>query len=585
MYERLTEVRAVRGVVFGLATVFLVAFVAWWAGTEARACRVPDCARKRLVPVNRASRLSRREAIRLATLGLSPPSGVTQMSGFPRASSTWCCGAALYYDIDDADARQEGLMPCTAECLQYTSPQIQRCYDSIWVMKSGGINARHFPVTMKGHPCSCMAVADLDGDSKPEIVIGNDINLPSSSKIPDSRIYVFNHDGSVPSGFPKDVARGPIPGGICLVDLDSWKAGGDSAPEILFGTRGWMASGVPYAGKITALNADGSYLASWNKSPDDYKVVNAPAVGDLLGGVNFPGNEVVFVVCRFYQSSGAYRYESQVMACKRDGTLLATYDLGDIATSSTGSMSSPAIGKILSYENNDITSNIVVCSGPNTTADPATDGKIWVLHLVPNGTGATIACDWSTAATIQQCEDENGNDVPDGFRADPAIADLDNDNQNEIVAFSAQGTLFVVDYVATAFTVTTATVATCALPIFRCSSPLVFDLDSDHSDMEIVVCTSLDPHDAAEPSVMVYKYSQANGLSKLYDIGPFPDNIEMTPALGDIDGDDKTDMLVQPLRGGLIYCLEFDNSDYDAAINAKGWPCMGRNAARTHCAD
>jgi len=168
--------------------------------------------------------------------------------------------------------------------------------------------------------------------------------------------------------------------------------------------------------------------------------------------------------------------------------------------------------------------------------------------------------------------------------ADPAIADLDNDNQNEIVAFSAQGTLFVVDYVATAFTVTTATVATCAIPLFRCSSPLVFDLDSDHSDMEIV--TGVAPSaGSTEASVIVWKYSQANGLFKLYDIGPFESSIEMTPALGDLDGDDKTDMLVQPLQGGLIYCLEFDNSDYDAAINAKGWPCMGRNAARTHCAD
>jgi hypothetical protein len=74
-------------------------------------------------------------------------------------------------------------------------------------------------------------------------------------------------------------------------------------------------------------------------------------------------------------------------------------------------------------------------------------------------------------------------------------------------------------------------------------------------------------------------------LTELYEIGPFEADTETTPAPGDIDGDDKTDIVVQPMSGGKIYCFEFDNSDNDSLINSKGWPCMGRNAARTHCAD
>ena len=473
-------------------------------------------------------------------------------------------------------------MPCTAESLRYGCPQIHRCCDSVWVMKSGGGNARGFPATMTGHPCSCMAVADIDGDIKPEIVIGSDINPADSAKQPDSRIYAFNHNGRAVSGFPKDVDRGPIPGGICLVDLDSWTEGGDSGPEILFGTRGWEVVGqAPNAGKITGLNADGSYIAAWNKAADDYYVSNSPAVGDLLGGQNFPGNEVVFVVNRFYIPGGQvqYVYESRVIVFKRDGTQLATYDLGDLAGPSM-TMSSPAIGKILTYGNNDITSNIVVCSRP----DPPTDGTIWVLHLLPNGAQATIALDWSTEANVQRCRDAGLNEVPDGFTADPAIADLDNDDQNEIVALSDQGTLYVADYVGTAFTITTATTATCGSAHLRVCSPLIFDIDATHTDMEIILGTSPNT-DSTSASIMVYEYSTVNGLTKLYDIGPFSDKITMTPALGDIDGDNKTDMIVQPRTGGLIYCLEFDNSTYNAAINAGGWPCMGRNAARTHCAD
>ena len=520
----------------------------------------------------------------VGVLGMSLPSGVSQVSGFPRASSTWCCGAALFCQIDDADVTQEVLMPCTAESLGFACSQIHRCYDSIWVMKSGGVNAKYFPVRISGHPCSCLAVADIDADSKPEIVIGSDINPPSSAKNPDSRVYALNSDGTTLSGFPKDVDRGPIPGGICLVDLDSWAEGGDNAPEILFGTSGWTDSGTPQAGRITGLNADGNYIPSWNKLPDDYQVINSPAVGNLLDGNDFPGNEVVFVVRRFYETPNGYRYQSRVIAFKRDGTQLDTYDLGDVETGWVSTMSSPAIGKILTYENSDIESNIVVCSGADNSASPATHGKIWVLHLVANGNSATITYDWSYETTTQDCETEE-EDAPDEFRSDPVIADLDSDSQNEIVAHSAEGTLCVVDRVNGEFVVAAQVTIECGGSMLRNASPLVWDLDASHSTLEIVACNRAFS-DSSQAYLLVYQYNgSTRELTELYEIGPFEADIEMTPALGDIDGDDKTDIILQPLTGGLIYCLEFDNSDYDSSMNLKGWPCMGRNAARTHCAD
>ena len=512
----------------------------------------------------------------VGVLGISLPLGVSQVSGFPRASSTWSCGAALYCQIDDAGVTQEVLVPCTAESPQYACSQIQRCYDSMWVMKSGGVNAKGFPVTINGHPCSCLAVADIDGDSKPEIAIGSDINPPSGARNPDSRVYAFNSDGTAVSGFPKEVNRGPIPGGICLVDLD-----GDSAPEILFGTAGWAEGTTPRAGKLTALNADGTYITGWNKSPDGYQVVNSPAVGNLLDGENFPGNEVVFVVRAFFNTPSGYRYPSRVIAFKRDGTQLDTYDLGDEQADRAATMSSPAIGKILTYINMAIKSNIVVCSGADKGASPA-NGKIWVLHLVPNGQSATITYDWSYETTAQDCDSR-----PDEFRSDPVIADLDNDSQNEIVAHSAEGTLCVVDRVNAQWVVTPQVTIECGTRLMRDASALVWDLDTCDSTLEIVVCNrAFEDEQASERSLLVYQY---NGLSQqlteLYEIGPFEADIEMTPALGDIDGDDKTDIVVQPLTGGLIYCLEFDDSDYDSGINSSGWACMGRNAARTHCAD
>jgi hypothetical protein len=121
--------------------------------------------------------------------------------------------------------------------------------------------------------------------------------------------------------------------------------------------------------------------------------------------------------------------------------------------------------------------------------------------------------------------------------------------------------------------------------MFRDASPLVWDLDTFDSTLEIVVCNRA-LFDSSQAYLLVYKYNGiSHALTELFEIGPFEGDIEMTPALGDIDGDDRTDIVLQPISGGKIYCFEFDNSDYDSDINAGGWPCMGRNAARTHCAD
>lgn len=508
-------------------------------------------------------------------LGLVLPANVSQVSGFPRISSTWCCGAALYCDIDEADAYQEALMPCTAESMHDAYPQVHRCYDSIWVMKAGGINALNFPVTLNGHPCSCMAAADVDGDGGPEIFIGSDINPPSGAKAPDSRVYGFNSDGSRVTGFPKDLECGPIPGGICLTDLGE----GDSDPEILFGTRGWEVSSVPYPGKITALDEDGTEIEDWITT-GSFQVRNSPAVGDLIDDEeNFPGKEVVFQVLSYCNTMEGYKYQSQLMAFKNDGTLLDTYDLGDVNSGPGMSQSSPAIGKILSYVNEDIVSNIVACSSKNEEGEgSAQAGKIWVFHLVPDGSDAEITLDWSYSATAQTCVDDEDNTLYDEIHSDPAIADLDNDSQNEIVVHSDFGTLYVVDYSA-GFNVYSTDTMTCGGDFFRLASPLISDVDSTHTTLEIIVTN----HAIFYPDdryVKVYGYS-GGVFNCLHSIGPFAGAIEMTPAIGDIDNDTKTDMVLQPMNHGYIYCLEFDQSTYSSA----GWPCMGKDAARTHCAD
>ena len=507
------------------------------------------------------------------------------MPGFPRASATWCCGAALYYDIDAADTKQEALMPCVAECLEFSAPQIHRCYDAIWAIKSGGVNAAYFPVTLKGHPCCPLAVGDIDSDGKPEIVVGSDINPPEGPRNPDARVYAFNcDDGSWVAGFPRDLVRGPISGGICLVNLDSSSQGSAGAAESLFGTRGHLEGNKSSPGLIAALNGDATIR--WTYDTGDFQVLNAPAVGNLLDGSGFEGEELVFVVERF-DVLKSYKKESRLIVLSRTGSLLGTYDLGDTLSDENNVMSSPAIGKIKSsYEsdpNNHIASNIVVSARRGGTEEDPTCGPISIFHLAP--TSGTIVCDWSYRADVQTCDGR-----PETFTADPAVGDIDGDGQNEIVAFSDYGTIYVVDYDGQAFSVTSATVSSCGFVHFHASSPLLFDVDDRHDTLEIIVGTSPNWRcpGATSPSVVVYSYDQSNGLRKIYDIGPFEERISGTPALGDLDDDGHTDMIVQPVIGGQIYCFEFTESTYPpttATIYKAAWPAKGKNAARTHCAD
>ena len=127
--------------------------------------------------------------------------------------------------------------------------------------------------------------------------------------------------------------------------------------------------------------------------------------------------------------------------------------------------------------------------------------------------------------------------------------------------------------------------------MYNNASPLIFDLDGDHSDLEILACAPALMNEE-NSYIRVYKYRKGPGVSSpliehpdIGPIGPFPTTIRGTPALGDLDGDNRTDMIVQPHGGGRIHCFEFTNSHYDAAINAGGWPFMGRTATRTHNAD
>ena len=121
------------------------------------------------------------------------------------------------------------------------------------------------------------AVGDIDGDGKLEIVFEGE----------DRRIHAYKHTGAVVPGWPffRDSGDPILRGGLsspALADID-----GDTLPEIIVGGNSpkWDGEGTPadysYA-TVWALNGDSTIVDGWPQHVHQW-VDSSPAVGDIDG--------------------------------------------------------------------------------------------------------------------------------------------------------------------------------------------------------------------------------------------------------------------------------------------------------------
>ena len=102
---------------------------------------------------------------------------------------------------------------------------------------------------------SSPAVADIDDDGKPEIVVGSD----------DRRVYAWHADGSAVNGWPCETG-GPVFGSPALAEID--------------GQPGLEVVAVSLDGKAYAWNASGVLLDWWPKRMNT-ALYSSPAVADI----------------------------------------------------------------------------------------------------------------------------------------------------------------------------------------------------------------------------------------------------------------------------------------------------------------
>ncbi len=138
---------------------------------------------------------------------------------------------------------------------------------------------------LSGVPIAGPAVGDIDGDGHGEVVV-----------LTDKKLFAFNHNGSLLSGFPIDVGTDTVrdAGAIVLADVN-----GDGKPDILFqnGRKGIQAydyRGTPVSGYPLQLAGDADFIAANVVSSTDNAELIAFDGKGYLRGYQLDGSEVAW---------------------------------------------------------------------------------------------------------------------------------------------------------------------------------------------------------------------------------------------------------------------------------------------------
>lgn len=146
---------------------------------------------------------------------------------------------------------------------------------------------RGFPVHLQDTSWSSPAVADVDRDGWPEIVVGYDCDGAKGQRCyPNYGGYVtvLRHDGSVERGWPRLVPHQVVWSSPAVVDLN-----GDGRLDVVIGTGNMpssMISGKPMDGGHVLLAFDAATGQPLRGFPAHVSanVTSSPAVGQLTGG-------------------------------------------------------------------------------------------------------------------------------------------------------------------------------------------------------------------------------------------------------------------------------------------------------------
>jgi hypothetical protein len=183
----------------------------------------------------------------------APGPGIPQMPGWPKlvgGNGTFAPTRGLAFADLDGDGPLEIVVSSTDGNLYAWNPD-------------GSVQAG-FPVALGNYAQSAPSIGDLDADGRPEIV------QFTRGVTSGGRMWIVEHDGAIPPGFPKSFGNNNLEGSPTLADLD-----GDGFLEILVPERAYPI------GYVHVVEADGTEWTTGWPQVLDHVPACSPAVGDV----------------------------------------------------------------------------------------------------------------------------------------------------------------------------------------------------------------------------------------------------------------------------------------------------------------
>lgn len=330
-------------------------------------------------------------------------------------------------------------------------------------------------------------VSDIDKDGTPEIIFSFSPN----------KVYVYHSDGTPMQGFPIEIEFNELKGTKDNIPVVG-DITGNGFEEILF-------QGIDYTtnhGLIYAYDFSANPVPNW-PIIKDYARSNSPVIGDLD---NDEQNEIIV------------KGDQKTYVFDKTGNLVQDFSTPDWLYLLGGYEPTPAIGNL------DEDNELEIITVGNYYSDVNEIYKSIATIYAVNLNGSNVN-GWPIKL----------NDFI--IFSSPAIGDIDNDGNNEIIIglskgvdmFSSNGGLYVFDKKGN---ILSGWPQLTGQDIY--SSPVLADLDKDGGDLEIITQTI---------SGLVYVFDYNGNIKEGWPKSVNGFNISLSPVIADIDNDKKLDII------------------------------------------